>query len=504
MTRIPRVYVDWNDDGDFVDTYENVSDRVFAQPGITAVRGRDQVRALTPPAAGTFHTEIDNSSRDYSPENASSPIASYLYPGHKVRATVFVGTEVNYDSADLYNSDALYDGAPAYNISTTLLDDIPQNPAIDVQTVELPSIGVFSRLVGKRVTTPLYQNILISTAIGYVLDELGWPAAERRISTSTTTLEWWWLDDADGWDAIQALSFSEGPGAALYEGSDGYFVFEDRTYRITANRCTTSQLTLAATDTTPPISGMVYQSGIKDIINVCSINYAKRAAGSLAAVWTLGSTLTLAAGESRSFVARSETGDPFTAAVAPVLTTDYTVSVGSVASTSINRTSGAQVTVTITAGGSGATVTTLQLRAQLVSVTASGSIANTVSASTSISRYGRRPFSYTTLPEIATNTLQDLANAIVTTYQVAQPMIEVTAHGTDDTSATALLAREISDRLSVADPTSGFASDVFIEQITARITDAGFVTVTFGCTKATSTGYAVWDTSVWDTGRWAY
>jgi len=504
VTVIPRVYIDWNDDGDFVDSNENVTGRVFARPGIVSSRGRDQIRSLTPPSAGSFHAELDNTSRDYSPENSSSPLASYLYPGHKVRATAFVGTEDTYNSSTLYNSTALYDGAPAYHVATNLLDDIPQNPAIGVQTVEVPSIGTLSRLVGKRISTALYQSIPISTAMGYILDAVGWATADRVISTSTTTLDWWWLDDADAWDAMQTLFFSEGPGAALYEDALGRFVFEDRTYRILQSRCTTSQMTLAAIDTTPPISAMTYQSGIKDIVNYCSVSYAKRAAGSLAAVWSLGSSVTLAAGESRSFVARSSTGDPFTAAVTPVLTTDYTVSVGSISAVSLSRTSGAQVTVTITAGGSGATVTALQLRAQLVSVSASGSIANTVSATTSISRYGLRPFNYPTWPEIAINTLQDLVNTVVSTYMVPQPRISITAIGIDDTAVVALLSREVSDRVSVADPTSGFASDVFIEQITVRVTDAGRVAVTFGCTKTTATGYGIWDTSLWDTGRWGY
>jgi hypothetical protein len=504
MTRIPRVYIDWNDDDDFVDDDENITARVFATPGITISRGRDQIRALAPPVAGTFHAELDNISRDYSPENAGSPLVDYLYPGHKVRASVFIGTEVAYDSDDLYDSDALYDGAPAYHISTTLLDDLPQHPAIGDQTVTVPAIGTLSRLVGKTVTTVLYQNVLISTAIGHLLDAVGWPAADRVISASTTTLEWWWLDDQDAWNALQALVNSEGPGAVLYEDGEGRLVFEDRTYRLLETRCTESQLTLAATDTIPPISTMVYQAGIKDIVNVCSVYYTTRSAASLAAVWTLGSTLTLAADESRSFVARSATGDPFTAAVAPALTTDYTVSVGSVASTSINRTSGAQVTVTITAGGSGATVTTLQLRAQLVSVTASGSIANTVDATTSIARYGRRPFSYATLPEVPLNTLQDLANTIVTTYSVPQPTIEITCIGSDDASTLALLSRDISDRISVADPTSGFAADVFIETIRVKVTAADRIAVTFGCSKASATAYGIWDTSVWDTAIWGY
>jgi hypothetical protein len=504
VTVIPRVYVDWSDAGTFTGTGENVTARVFARPGIISSRGRDQIRALTPPAAGTFQAELDNVSRDYSPENSTSPLDGLLYPGHKVRATVFIGTEVLYDSDELYDSDALYDGAPAYHVATNLLDDIPQNPAIGVQTVEIPSIGTLSRLVGKRISTPLYQSIPISTAMGYVLDAVGWPATDRVISTSTTTLDWWWLDDADAWDAIQALFFSEGPGAALYEDSLGRFVFEDRTYRILETRCTTNQMTLAATDTIPPITAMTYQSGIKDIVNYCSVSYSRRTAQSLAAVWSLGTTVTLAAAESRSFVARSSTGDPFTGAVTPVVTTDYTVSVGSLASVTLSRTSGAQVTVTITAGGSGATVTALQLRAQLVTVSASGSIANTVDASTSISRYGLRPFNYTTWPEISINVLQDLVNTVVTTYSVPQPMILVTAIGADDASTLALLRREVSDRISVADPTSGFASDVFIEQITVRVTDAGKVAVTFGCTKTTATGYAVWDTAEWDDGRWGY
>ena len=69
-----RFYVDWLNDGDFVDTNDEVTTiaggNVLAADGMTIAYGRDQARAFSPVRAGEAAFKLNNASRMYSPENA--------------------------------------------------------------------------------------------------------------------------------------------------------------------------------------------------------------------------------------------------------------------------------------------------------------------------------------------------------------------------------------------------------------------------------------------------
>ncbi|MEO5875526.1 MAG: hypothetical protein ABIS86_17050 [Streptosporangiaceae bacterium] len=75
--------IDWNNDGDFSDTGEDVTARV--QEEVTIDYGRDQARALSPIATGSAAFELLNTSRDYSPENTSSPLNGQVLPARPAR-----------------------------------------------------------------------------------------------------------------------------------------------------------------------------------------------------------------------------------------------------------------------------------------------------------------------------------------------------------------------------------------------------------------------------------
>jgi hypothetical protein len=77
--------VDWNNDGDWGDTGENVTARVLARTPLAIQFGRDQNRALSPVAPGTASFELNNRSRDYTPDNGSSPLFGNLKPGRTSR-----------------------------------------------------------------------------------------------------------------------------------------------------------------------------------------------------------------------------------------------------------------------------------------------------------------------------------------------------------------------------------------------------------------------------------
>ena len=77
------VAIDW--DGDGFTSADDVTQRVLARGGLSAQYGRDQTRELSPMAAGAGDFELNNESRDYSPDNLASPLAGKLLPGRPVR-----------------------------------------------------------------------------------------------------------------------------------------------------------------------------------------------------------------------------------------------------------------------------------------------------------------------------------------------------------------------------------------------------------------------------------
>jgi hypothetical protein len=103
------VLVDWDNDGDFGDAYEDVSGDVLRSAPMQSVRGRDQVQALAPPMAGSSTATLDNDARTYSPQNGSGPLYGLLLPGRRVRHTAErPGTTPTYSSVVLADAPVGY------------------------------------------------------------------------------------------------------------------------------------------------------------------------------------------------------------------------------------------------------------------------------------------------------------------------------------------------------------------------------------------------------------
>jgi hypothetical protein len=474
----------------FGDDWTNVSDHVRVNPGTTISRGRDQIRALAPPAAGAMDLELDNRSGDYSTENASSPLAGLLLPGREARCRAVHGGET-------------------YPLFHGVVDDLPQYPDLDRRAVGLPCLGPLSKLVlpanVKGISTALYHDIRTDEALGHIYDAVGIPADMRVFDVGRTILAWWWLQDADPFAAAVELVATEGPGAVLYESGDGLHHFESRHYRLLTARCTSAQTTIRDAGAEPlHARGFQIEPNLRNIVNVCMVEVKTRSAKPLGVVWELSTALVLAPGETRQIVATSS--DPFTGAVVPVENTDYTVTLGSLTSVSLDRTSGASCALSITAGPYGATVAGLQLRAQLVSVDGTSQATNSIDTSTSIARHGRRPYPLRVRPEIDINVAQDLANAVVSYYQQPRPIVTVVLNNGSDERLTQILTREISDRVHVVDEASSFDADAMVEQVTHQITEGGRSHVAhLGCEKADDvSGYGIWTVSEFGGCQWGF
>lgn len=456
-----RVYVDWDNDGAYSGVGEEVTGRVLARAGLKTARGRDQLRSLAPPMAGSLSTQLDNRSRDYSPANSGGPLYGRLVPGRRVQVT------------------ATLNANPATVLWTGYLDDLPQRPAPTERAVDLPALGSLSRLRGKTISTGLYQDVRTDTAIGVVLDAVGWPAADRVLDTGRTTLGWWWLSQEDAFNALRALLNTEGPGAALYEDSQGRLVFESRHYRLLTARSTASQATFRDSGAEPLFSApFSYQPGLKDVINRCSIEVVQRAVQAEGTIWSNSNTFTLAAGETRRFT--STGADPVLNAVTPVVPTDITLTGGSLASVTLDRTTGTQIRITLVAGGSGATVSRLALRAQPVARVGSSTVTESLDTSASQAAYGLQSYTQSLRAELDTNSAQDLANAIVARYQQPRPTASLSLAGSNDTRLAQQLGREVSDRVSLIEAQTGTTADLWIERIEHQVEGGTLLRTTLG------------------------
>ena len=81
MTTQWTIAIDWNRDGDFTDTYDNITDRIISANWFL---GMDEAYMDAADASSLMLT-LNNSDRRYSPEYAASPLSGSLVPFRPVR-----------------------------------------------------------------------------------------------------------------------------------------------------------------------------------------------------------------------------------------------------------------------------------------------------------------------------------------------------------------------------------------------------------------------------------
>jgi hypothetical protein len=454
------VSVDWNRNGTFTDTGDDVT--TVVRGGISATYGRDQATALSPVVAGRGSFTLDNSSRTYSPRNASSSLFGLVKPSRPVLIQRTIS-------------------ATTYTIFRGHTDDSPLDPDADAKTVAFSLIDYLADFRGVKVTTALNQGIRTGAAIDAVLTAAGWTGG-RALDTGATILPWWWADGDDAFDMLQQLLAAEGPPSLLTIDASGAFVFRDRHHRVTSTASTTSQATFTGSGTSEPVMGrgFKYSEPWSNIVNDVQITVDERQpSGALSAVWTTDQTISI--GASSSYVVVVSASDPFLNAVAPVAGVDYNLDSGSISSATLSRTSGASTSITLTAGGAGAQVTGLQLRALSVPVVRSRIV--TASDSTSQTAYGIRSLPSDLEPKLASyQDVVDLAALMVATRKdpLTQVQAVFTCQDSQTARLTAVLARNLSDRVTVVEDETVLNAPFYVESIQHDANDVTEHVVTFG------------------------
>lgn len=515
MAVLPRtlavnVYVSLDGSGDFDGANDRLTRRVHYQRGVEITEGRNGVQQLNPPAIGAGGFDLRNEDGLANPDRPDSPYYQLLEEGKPVLYQATHGDEGVYDEDADYDEPLYYDGAAVFNLGRHVVDDLSIPTAFGSRRVPVETIGYETVMQRAPVTVALMTNPLVSECFTALLDAVSWPTDKRSIATSDTRLLYWWCDERNPWDAMLELLASEGPGTFGVD-RDGIFYFENRNYRTTATRSTTSQATLADVDngTDMYFTNMEYVRGAKNIKNRATYTTKRRTEGATQKIWEYGATLTLSANQTQTLFVRPS--DPFTSAVAPVLATDYAVTSGSAVVT-LTYTSGFLAIISIVAGGSGVVIdgvtsTGIQLRAKPLTSIADTTILSNVDASASIARYSPIPGQNIPLtlaidgwPEIDTANAQAVCNAWVLRYMTPRPQVIFDIENADGEMLERILRSRVSDRLTLVNTFLGLSADVWINQDTLTISGAQgrMVRLKIGAEKCDTIEGAVWDVDLWN------
>ncbi len=309
MSNPMGVYIDWAKDFTYSGPDSNVSDDIRMDVGMAFSRGKESSLAFSPPAAGAFNAALYNESREYSPGNTSGTHYGLLEPGRRLRvisdgaAGGFLRSIAGDKILKTTGTDALLTLATEDRVLWTgLIDDFIHDPRYGVRSVGIPCLGMMSRLRGKTISTALYQNITTDAAITVVLDEAGWPAADRVLQTGNNTLDWFVADNQDAASVMIRILLTEGLGASLYEDAEGNIVFENNTSRETMTRSVVSQATYDTEDNVNV--GFEYFPNFKNVMLACRVLQQEREPQPITSIWSYGGELTLTPGQSRELIVR--------------------------------------------------------------------------------------------------------------------------------------------------------------------------------------------------------
>lgn len=531
-TYTPRIV--WGS-GTSVDTseYDDVSRYYLNSPGFVIDGiGRDQAAAYAPPKSPAFDLTLSNHDQRFSPGGV---LQNYLGRGPAVTLDVEYGTDVLVDADDVTvdSLDHMVDGRASAAWFTGVASQMQQS--IDRRgpaTVAVSALGTMaSLLVDKRPVTTLYESITTDEAVTAILDAVGWDADLREISSGSTTLLYWWLNgQTTALDAINALLAAEGAGSCAYEDGAGVFHFEGRAFRETNRRSSEVQwtffdgatssnaivddetVTVDATDVLVdgplphPLYHIVpaqYTSNPDEVVKSVAATVNTRVASSVQKIGEFGTALTLTSNQVYDWVLTTQ--DPFKSAVTPADATDYTVSVGSLASVALLSTSGQSVTVRWTAGGSGATILGVtsngpQLRAVNLPVVSSQVVTSTTDTSTTAPRYQPQdPLVLDAWPEVEPTQALDLVNSYALRYRRERRKIHFSVRNVDATHMHTILTMQISDRIRFVHTYAFLNIEAWVEQLGYVVAPGGgTVTLNVGCEQVFDLGGGAFDSAQFD------
>ena len=227
-----NLFVDWNNDGDFDDSDENISSYVQR---LEWERGRDLANNLTGEyVSGILKVVLRNTSGIFSSFNTSSDLYGNILPSRKIRLSMGGGS-FPYTFPITYNQTQW----------VGYLDSLVPYPDMQGNDIAImTAIGPLAYLNKKTIKVAKQTDRNTGTAIGDILDAAGWSADDRDLDTGNTTITRFTIpQDTKTIDALRMVENSE--NGFVSETKDGKIKFEKRQARQTDSNATTSQATLS-------------------------------------------------------------------------------------------------------------------------------------------------------------------------------------------------------------------------------------------------------------------
>jgi hypothetical protein len=471
------VAIDWNGDGDFNDTNEDVTDDVLQSGVVSFQYGRDQARALSPPRVGSLSFTLCNADGVFSPDNPDSPISSDIAPAAPIKVEEVI-------------DDVLYP------LMTGRIDTFEVNVQPGDRSAAITGLDGLALLRGKKISTRVYQAQRTGTLIDAILDAVGWEAA-RDLDVGATHVPWWWASEQDAFTLLTELLASEGPPSIAYVAPDGTFIYRDRHHRLLDSASLSSQVVFAEPGVdcdSPAVTGLSYidpfefSYGWRNIINDVTLPVDERAPNpGIDTVWESNTAISLSIGQ--SVTVSVQASDPFLDAQDLQDGTDIVYAGAGVPLTLLSRTSGQSVTITITAIGGSLTITHLQLRARPLPVARTVQVSFT--DSTSIARHGYRTYP-DDVPWANQHDALAVASLLLAAYADRRPTVQLRIVSNDLAHHLQVVGRQISDLITIRNGELGLSADFFIETVSHTLARmAGEDTcpgpvhyATFGCERS--------------------
>ena len=475
------VQVDWNNDGDYSDTNEDITDDVLE---IKSTVGRNFASQLTGRAsAGRLEVTVKNNTGKYSPFNASSALAGNLVPNRPIQWGITVPSTTTMWTGYI----------------ESIIPSVQKGPHT---TAKIRAFGIFKKFATTDARVAMKTSRATGAAIGDVLDAVSWGAGLRTLDTGQTTMTRFFGSGK----ALKLMRQIEATEAGfIRETKDGKIAFEDRHHRLTNTTSKTSQATFADDGTGFSYTGVRQEDSMGLVYNEFLSPVSVFTVASVATLWThplattSGTAPALEAGEVIEVVAEYPTPaaannvvgvDAWTTLAA---TTDYLANAAA-NGTGTNYTSSLGITLTKAAttmviqitnnAAVKVYLTKLQARGTAVSVSDPGTVKS--NDATSQTAYGLRTFprgseaKWIPTQEEAQNwTLQNLSahkdpTAILT--------LQFSANQSGDGIIEAV-TRDVSDRVTVkasANAKLGLNRDFYIESIRHHVKAGGAHTTTYG------------------------
>lgn len=496
------ISVDWNNDGDYIDANDQISDDTksyFCELG----RDTDLDKAMI----GVAGITVKDSTGKYIPENSSGPLYGSLLPGRPVQISrVYNGIE--------------------YQLFNGFLDDVLPDPSRYANEAYLPCVDGLDQLQRIPINTSAHENEYSGDMMDVALDAAGWSTAKRVIDTGQEEYPAIYANDISCLDFVQNVEASEFGFA--YVGSSGYFHWEDRTHRLTTGH-TTSVWVCDETmfrDIKPTYS-------LKSVRNRISITaqpkFKAASTSDVTDIWTLQENATnsespvILAGETKTYWGKYVDGNGINNiagnVVAPESTTDYDGN-NAVDGSGASRTTDITVTPTVYAGtaklevtNGGATdlyLTMLKIRGNMYTDQPQTKIVADSTASQDKYQLRERTINLPYYQSVVTMENATKYRLGIEKEPPAGYIVELV--NADSTTFTQMLSRHVSDRITLQDSRYVIDNDFYIDKIRHEWSLPDKVHHTWWTlSKADDQMYWVWDVSVWGassseagTTRWAY